>query len=105
VPDYDKYFDIFAKEFGEKNKCKVEADYVATPDLPTAITARRDGRDACPQRGKLLFSKPPRGEGLPELVGGGVNLVHTLARAMLSGSRVASVSWSVAGKLDETALH
>jgi len=39
VPDYDKYFDVFAKEFGEKNKCKVEVDYVATPDLPTAIAA------------------------------------------------------------------
>ena len=39
VPDYDKYFDVFAKEFGEKNHCKVEVDYVATPDLPTAIAA------------------------------------------------------------------
>ncbi|MDQ6891262.1 MAG: extracellular solute-binding protein [Acidobacteriota bacterium] len=39
VPDYDKYFDVFAKEFGEKNKCKVEVDYVATADLPTAIAA------------------------------------------------------------------
>ena len=39
VPDYDKWFDVFAKEFGEKNKCKVEVDYVATPDLPTAIAA------------------------------------------------------------------
>src|ERR1700693_355033 len=39
VPDYDKYFDVFAREFGEKNKCKVEVDYVATADLPTAIAA------------------------------------------------------------------
>ncbi|HXH41174.1 MAG TPA: extracellular solute-binding protein [Thermoanaerobaculia bacterium] len=39
VPDYDKYFDVFAKEFGEKHKCKVEVDYVATADLPTAIAA------------------------------------------------------------------
>lgn len=39
VPDYDKYFDVFAKEFGEKNHCKVEVDYVATADLPTAIAA------------------------------------------------------------------
>ena len=39
VPDYDKYFDIFVKEFGDKNKCKVEVDYVATADLPTAIAA------------------------------------------------------------------
>src|SRR5260221_10419934 len=39
VPDYDKYFDIFAKEFGEKHKCKVEVDYVGTADLPTAIAA------------------------------------------------------------------
>src|SRR5436190_5828598 len=39
VPDYDKWFDVFAKDFGEKNKCKVEVDYVATPDLPTAIAA------------------------------------------------------------------
>lgn len=39
VPDYDKYFDIFAKEFGEANNCKVEVDYVATADLPTAIAA------------------------------------------------------------------
>jgi multiple sugar transport system substrate-binding protein len=40
VPDYDKYFnDVFAKEFGEKHKCKVEVDYVGTADLPTAIAA------------------------------------------------------------------
>src|SRR3954465_5483638 len=39
VPDYDRYFNTFVKEFGEKNKCKVEVDYVATPDLPTAIAA------------------------------------------------------------------
>ena len=48
VPDYDKWFDVFAKEFGEKNKCKVEVDYVATPDLPTAIAAdisRSGGHD------------------------------------------------------------
>ncbi|HKC23372.1 MAG TPA: hypothetical protein VKF32_01450, partial [Thermoanaerobaculia bacterium] len=48
VPDYDKYFDVFAKEFGEKNKCKVEVDYVATADLPTAIAAdisRQGGHD------------------------------------------------------------
>jgi hypothetical protein len=103
VPDYDKYFDVFAKEFGEKNKCKVEADYVATPDLPTAITARRDSQDACPQRGRLLLSRHLRGEGLPELVVGGAKPCSHPG-AMLSGSRVASVSWSVAGKLDKTAL-
>ena len=48
VPDYDKWFDVFAKEFGEKNKCKVEVDYVATADLPTAIAAdisRGSGHD------------------------------------------------------------
>jgi multiple sugar transport system substrate-binding protein len=48
VPDYDKWFDTFAKEFGEKNKCTVEVDYVATPDLPTAIAgdiSRRSGHD------------------------------------------------------------
>jgi multiple sugar transport system substrate-binding protein len=48
VPDYDKWFDVFAREFGEKNKCKVEVDYVATADLPTAIAAdisRRGGHD------------------------------------------------------------
>ncbi|MDQ2980054.1 MAG: extracellular solute-binding protein [Acidobacteriota bacterium] len=48
VPDYDKYFDVFAKEFGESHKCKVEVDYVATPDLPTAIAAdisRSGGHD------------------------------------------------------------
>jgi multiple sugar transport system substrate-binding protein len=39
VPDYDKYFDVFAREFGEKHKCKVEVDYVGTADLPTAIAA------------------------------------------------------------------
>ncbi|HZX94517.1 MAG TPA: extracellular solute-binding protein [Myxococcales bacterium] len=39
VPDYDRYFNTFVKEFGEKNKCKVEVDYVATPDLPTSIAA------------------------------------------------------------------
>jgi multiple sugar transport system substrate-binding protein len=39
VPDYDKYFDVFAKKFGDAHKVKVEVDYVATPDLPTAIAA------------------------------------------------------------------
>jgi len=39
VPDYDKYFDIFAREFGDKHNAKVEVDYVATADLPTAIAA------------------------------------------------------------------
>jgi multiple sugar transport system substrate-binding protein len=48
VPDYDKYFDVFAREFGEKHKCKVEVDYVGTADLPTAIAAdisRSGGHD------------------------------------------------------------
>src|SRR3954452_17591948 len=39
VPDYDRYFNQFAKEFGDKHKVTVEVDYVATPDLPTAIAA------------------------------------------------------------------
>src|SRR5437764_6357140 len=39
VPDYDRWFSQFVQEFGEKNKAKVEVDYVATPDLPTAIAA------------------------------------------------------------------
>lgn len=39
VPEYDRYFDQFAKRFGDENKCKVEVDYVATADLPTAIAA------------------------------------------------------------------
>ena len=39
VPDYDRYFDQFTKKWGEENKCKIEVDYVATPDLPTAIAA------------------------------------------------------------------
>src|ERR1700694_5584533 len=38
VPDYDKWFnDVFVKEFGDAHKCRVEVDYVATADLPTAI--------------------------------------------------------------------
>lgn len=48
VPDYDKYFDDFAKRFGEENKVKVEVDTVNTGDLPTAIAAdisRRGGHD------------------------------------------------------------
>jgi multiple sugar transport system substrate-binding protein len=48
VPDYDKWFEGFARDFGEKNKCKVEVDFVATPDLPTAIAAdisRKSGHD------------------------------------------------------------
>src|SRR3954465_12421040 len=39
VPDYDRYFNQFVKDFGEKHKCTVQVDYVATPDLPTAIAA------------------------------------------------------------------
>jgi len=39
VPDYDRYFNQFVKEFGDKNKVKVEVDYVATADLPTSIAA------------------------------------------------------------------
>jgi multiple sugar transport system substrate-binding protein len=39
VPDYDRWFTQFAQQFGEKHKCTVQVDYVATPDLPTAIAA------------------------------------------------------------------
>ena len=39
VPDYDRYFNEFVKKFGDTHKCKVEVDYVATADLPTAIAA------------------------------------------------------------------
>jgi len=39
VPDYDRWFSQFVQEFGEKHKAKVEVDYVATNDLPTAIAA------------------------------------------------------------------
>src|SRR2546421_10693078 len=48
VPDYDRWFSQFVQEFGEKNKAKVEVDYVATNDLPTAISAdiaRSGGHD------------------------------------------------------------
>jgi len=49
VPDYDKkYFDTFTKDFGAKHNCKVEVDYVATADLPTAIAgdiSRGGGHD------------------------------------------------------------
>ena len=39
VPDYDKYFDKFAKQFAADHKCQVIVDYVGTADLPTAIAA------------------------------------------------------------------
>src|ERR1700756_2636568 len=39
VPEFDLSFNVCAKEFGDKHKCKVEVDYVATPDLPPAIAA------------------------------------------------------------------
>jgi multiple sugar transport system substrate-binding protein len=48
VPDYDKYFDKFAQKFGQDHNCRVQVDYVATPDLPTAIAAdisRGSGHD------------------------------------------------------------
>jgi multiple sugar transport system substrate-binding protein len=48
VPDYDRWFSQFVQEFGEKHKAKVEVDYVATNDLPTAIAAdisRQGGHD------------------------------------------------------------
>jgi multiple sugar transport system substrate-binding protein len=39
VPDYDRWFTGFVQEFGQKHNAKVEVDYVATNDLPTAIAA------------------------------------------------------------------
>src|SRR5947209_9163660 len=49
VPDYDKkYFTNFTQQFGEKHKCKVEVDYVATADLngaEQADIARGGGHD------------------------------------------------------------
>src|SRR5438105_14198643 len=39
VPDYDRWLTQFAQQFGKKHKCTVQVDYVATPDLPTAIAA------------------------------------------------------------------
>src|SRR5262249_40323140 len=48
VPDYDRWFDGFARDFGTRHHCQVEVDNVVTDDLPTAIAAdvsRAGGHD------------------------------------------------------------
>src|SRR3954467_848919 len=54
VPDYDRYFNQFAKEFGDKHKVTVEVDFVPPPDLPPPIAAdlsRGGGPDVFPLNG------------------------------------------------------
>jgi len=43
VPEYDKWFDNFAKEWGEKNKVSVTVDHVPVQNIPARAAAEASG--------------------------------------------------------------
>jgi multiple sugar transport system substrate-binding protein len=105
VPDYDKYFnDVFAKEFGEKHKCKVEVDYVATADLPTAIAAdisRGGGHDVFHLNGtgawlydKVLVDVSDVANRLSKEFGGWLPYTESIGK--VRGKWLAIPSWYIA---------
>ncbi len=105
VPDYDKYFnDVFAKEFGEKHKCKVEVDYVATADLPTAIAAdisRGGGHDVFHLNGtgaalydKVLVDVSDLANQLAKAHGGWIPFAQSIGQ--VHGKWLAIPSWYIA---------
>src|SRR5262245_2835540 len=50
VPEYDKWFDLFAKDWGTKNNISVTVDHI-----PVANVAARAAADASAQSGHDLF--------------------------------------------------
>lgn len=66
VPQYDKWFDPFAKAWGEANGVKVTVDHIALTDLPAKLTAVI-GAGQGPSMVEMLFAPSAFVEGLHDL--------------------------------------
>jgi multiple sugar transport system substrate-binding protein len=66
VPQYDVWFDPFAKDWGTANNVAVSVDHIALGELPAALTAAIDAGSG-PSLVEMVFAPPQFIEGLHDL--------------------------------------
>jgi len=66
VPQYDVWFDPFAKDWGKANNVAVTVDHIALGELPASLTAAIDA-GAGPSLVEMVFAPPQFIEGLQDL--------------------------------------
>lgn len=66
VPQYDVWFDPFAKTWGDSNNIDVTVDHIALGELPASLTAAIDAGDG-PSLVEMVFAPPQFIEGLHDL--------------------------------------
>jgi len=66
VPQYDVWFDPFAKAWGDSNGVDVTVDHIALWELPASLTAAIDAGDG-PSLVEMVFAPPQFIEGLHDL--------------------------------------
>ena len=66
VPQYDVWFDPFAKDWGKANNVEVTVDHIALGELPASLTAAIDA-GAGPSLVEMVFAPPQFIEGLHDL--------------------------------------
>jgi len=66
VPQYDVWFDPFAKAWGDANNVGVTVDHIALGELPAALTAAIDAGEG-PSLVEMVFAPPQYIEGLHDL--------------------------------------
>jgi len=66
VPQYDVWFDPFAKAWGDSNNIDVTVDHIALGELPASLTAAIDAGDG-PSLVEMVFAPPQFIEGLHDL--------------------------------------
>jgi len=66
VPQYDVWFDPFAKVWGNTNNIDVTVDHIALGELPAALTAAIDA-GVGPSLVEMVFAPPQFIEGLHDL--------------------------------------
>lgn len=66
VPQYDVWFDPFAKDWGNANNLDVTVDHIALGELPASLTAAIDA-GAGPSLVEMVFAPPQFIEGLHDL--------------------------------------
>jgi multiple sugar transport system substrate-binding protein len=66
VPQYDVWFDPFARDWGRTNSVDVTVDHIALGELPAALTAAIDAGEG-PTLVEMVFAPPQFIEGLHDL--------------------------------------
>jgi multiple sugar transport system substrate-binding protein len=66
VPQYDVWFDPFARDWGRVNQVDVTVDHIALGELPAALTAAIDAGEG-PTLVEMVFAPPQFIEGLHDL--------------------------------------